>query len=704
MILGLDFETYGTRDLRKVGLDNYLSDPEFRPLIGSVSTTKLDGTTDTEVELDFVSDHDGAIDMLLLQLGDHLPIAVHNAGFERGVLRRMGLSFGHGRFVDSAVAARAAGADSHLANAAAQMLTGTKKMEEGKSLIKKWSTPNAEGLCEAEQLHKQGLLQSNTDWQLFQRYCNRDARLAKLLAMGLPEVLPAERSFEIITQRMNDIGWNVDLVAVRRMYELYEQNKAYLMEEFRNAFDPKGTLNINSLKQLKAWCAERGVKATSFDEQHVASMLKRVETKLIQMGLTPGISVPPSGIEPLEQVYQLLKLKQTFGGSSLKKLEVILNMVSEDGRLRNSYMHYGASQSGRTSGKGVQMQNLPRLHGGGRDMSSLYAGHTAYWTNDDLSANLRQVFTATHPGGALIVGDFKSVESRALGYLAGETWKVQAYTAGKDLYRVLAAKMFNLDYYAVSDEQRQTGKVGELACGYGSGNVAVKDFAKKMGVEMSDEESGTLVNDWRETNPKVVDMWDRLNEAMRAAVLTKTPQAIELGVPGIKVRFMPILTPQSLLDQHPGVVSLEMDVRVYGVGFKRYFHGCYSRGRNICFYRASGKANGDMWSPWYTDPKTKGRKYHNLYGGKLAAVITQSFCREIFFAVADNVQRWCDNNAGVRLIGQFHDELVLDFNPAQCSYTLAEVEQIVTEMMSTFTALPGFPLAAEVKSNNRYIK
>ena len=34
---GLDFETFGTRDLPTVGLENYLADPEFRPLLAAVA-------------------------------------------------------------------------------------------------------------------------------------------------------------------------------------------------------------------------------------------------------------------------------------------------------------------------------------------------------------------------------------------------------------------------------------------------------------------------------------------------------------------------------------------------------------------------------------------------------------------------------------------------------------------------------------------
>jgi hypothetical protein len=55
---------------------------------------------------------------------------------------------------------------------------------------------------------------------------------------------------------------------------------------------------------------------------------------------------------------------------------------------------------------------------------------TVEWSNDELAVNLRQVFTARHPDGVLIVGDFSSVESRGLGYIAGAEWKMEAYHQG----------------------------------------------------------------------------------------------------------------------------------------------------------------------------------------------------------------------------------------------------------------------------------
>src|SRR5690606_5011480 len=113
--------------------------------------------------------------------------------------------------------------------------------------------------------------------------------------------------------------------------------------------DPGGDLNFNSFPQLKKWCEARGVKAKSFDEKHVEQMLVQVRKRM--QGMKP---TDHKYIDYL-QVEELLRIKQVLGGSSLKKLQTIIDQTGHDGRLRNQYVHAGAGQTLRTSGKGVQM-------------------------------------------------------------------------------------------------------------------------------------------------------------------------------------------------------------------------------------------------------------------------------------------------------------------------------------------------------------
>lgn len=348
------------------------------------------------------------------------------------------------------------------------------------------------------------------------------------------------------------------------------------------------------------------------------------------------------------------------------------------------------------------MQNLKRLHGQGDDMLELYAPDTE-WDNGRLASNVRQVFTATDPQGQLVVGDFASVESRGLAWQAGEQWKLDAYMMGHDLYKVQAGVIFGVPPEQVTKDQRQIGKVGELACGYGAGPDAVKAFASKMGVELTEGESAKLVKDWRGANDRIVRYWWNLDAALH--------RALEMGIsttvdtPHGWVVIQPVVAPLSLQKQlkNSSLLSLKVELRASSgdVLLRRVIHGAAGRGRNIQYWKPSERKTGDLWVDHFTNPKTKQLQKYSVYGGKLAGLLTQSLCREVFFESLREVHAWAGGHDNVALVGQFHDEIVLDWTPGILG--LAEARQALTEMMSS-TRLPAFPLAAEVKSDYRYTK
>ena len=702
-LIGLDFETYGEVDLLNCGLENYVSGQYFRPLIARLVTTS--GYGYREERIDFVSGNpslDSVRNHLASVIGDRRIVA-HNAPFEHRVLRWLGMDYDYERFIDSAVIARAAGAASKLEAAAPQLL-GVDKMEEGRDLIKLFSIPGKyqeENECDA--FDPRIVYEYLNEWGLFGQYCGVDARLSLRIALEWGWVLtPAEDSYTWATNRMNDAGWPVDLDMVKEMKRRYEANLAQALEDFQSKYHTDD-LNLNSLKQMKEWCAVRGVRATSFDEKHVKSMLRRVNKKILDLN-TPALKQ-----QNYLEVRDLLITKQILGGSSLKKLDVILRNVSADGRLRNQYLHAGAGQTLRTSGRSVQMQNLKRLSIPA-DMEELLDG-SVEWDNSQLAENLRQVFTSSHRNGRLIVGDFSSVESRGLAYQAGEEWKLAAYRDGKDLYKVLASQILGgLAYESVTKDQRQLGKVGELSCGYGAGPDAVREFAKNMGTELSEGESAKLVSDWRAVNPKIVEYWNELDSMLHRVVEGHTGSA-RLALPhdDLMLTISAVGTPDSLVKQAGKVTSIEINLsQKSNVVLRRYFHGCYVRGRSIGYFKPSDRKTGDLWRNSYIHPKTKVRTFYSVYGGKLSGILTQSLCREIFFQVLHRVGVWSTGHENVMPVGQFHDEIVLDWVPpvlpGNNGIRLVTAELMLTRLMSDPGRFASFPLAAEVKSAYRYIK
>ncbi|MGV0949438.1 MAG: DNA polymerase [Azonexus sp.] len=677
-------------NLPEHGLHRYVNSENFQPLIAAF--VELDGVLITHRVYEFITPgvwFDRQVEALRQALKDKIIVA-HNAIFEQAVLARMGIYIPSSQFVDSAVIARAMGAAGKLEAAAPQLL-GFDKMASGWELIKLFSIPKDGQVA----FDRKIVDEHPAEWEEFARYCILDAELSLQLADDFLEKMgDKEQANSAVTMNMNNVGWHVDLDLVRNMQLRYLTNVENAVNQFRLA-TASIDLNLNSSVQLKAWCAVRGVRTTSFDEAHVEKMIHSIERKLTSPTFVPA------KVAGYEEVLFLLRTKQIMGGSSLKKLQTIIDMTGADGRLHDQYLHVGAGATFRTTGRGVQMQNLKRLNGEGNDMSELWV-EDVEWDNTKLASNLRQVFTATDPNGFLIVGDFSSVESRGLAWQAGEQWKTDAYFEGKDLYKVLAGKIYGKHYAHITKAERQVGKVGELACGYGAGGDAVKDFAAKMGVDMTEIESAKLVRDWRGANPMIVDYWRRLDDALHDAVEHDTTTSVESGHGVVVVK--PVLAPESLRKQAGVTTSLEITmVQLGGLTFTRYIHGVHIKGRNICYWKPSERKTGDLWTDTWMNPKTKRQQPFTVYGGKLSGLLTQSLCREVFFDSLRDVHDRLSPFPGVnvQLVGQFHDEIVLDWTPG--AVALESTKVMLNDCMSR-TTLPGFPLAAEIKHDYRYTK
>ena len=682
----LDYETYCDVSIKDVGLDNYVNHPSFQPLFAKLHVE----TSEHHYTQTFYLMEDTSGGPQWEELQDRLQfniVAAHNSEFEARVSNKYMQNMGSVQWIDTAVISRHIGGSSSLEKAATQFLQ-EKKVETGKALIKKFCMG---GLKTYEQYL------SDPDWAVFEFYCMIDARLSWQLANYQPLSL-VEARFNDITTAMNRTGWYVDVSEVEQMQELVDKNKEAALEQFQHEHDPKGELNLNSLKQLKEWCRVRGIRASSFSEAAVEKLLNQLAKREVTHGLT----------DEQKEVRAMLGTKLELGGSSLSKLEVIKRLVSEDGRLRDQYMHAGAGQSMRTSGRGVQMQNLKRLTNK-LNMDDRY--ELAQANNDALASNIRQLFKAEHPEGQLIVGDFSAVESRGLAYLANEKWKLDEFRAGRDLYKVLAAKKYDVAYEDVDSEMRRFGKVGELSCGYGAGAGAVRNFAAGMGIVLTDSEAQEIVTGWREVNSTIVNFWAALDEALHIAVNSRQAAIVPLagGLYGLDI--MPKAAPASLEEMHPGTVNLRLSVR-HSVNrqlyMQRYFVGCHMVGNNIGYYKPNETIAGKPWKNTFRDPKTGQTKRYTIYGGKLAGILTQSFCRELFFRVLHTVS-YDLQHPNLKLIGQFHDEIVLEWSPIE---TAKEQERAVSleyavkklERLMSISPVDGFPLAAEVKYDHRYTK
>lgn len=736
--MGLDYETWSRTNLPERGLHNYVVDPEFKALLASTAGPGGIITFDWvfkkvyDREFNIVSDVEDvtAEYARFLAAGNEI-IMAHNAGFERAVTKWMLPHFDLKRFQDSAVDASILGAERKL-EVASRQLTNTPKEEVGKELVMLFCVPNdfyPDGPT-AELIEKHGHMEK---WEEFIHYCEVDAegsleiRLTahKIIDPLDPNLIAREAEYEWDCYRMNQNAWAVDRRLVDKMRVRSWANSIIAKRAFVN--ETGDELNFNSHQQLKKYLEDRGVQAKSLDKYHLPMVLKRVKgriEKLEEQLHEDGREDYPSlnrGVTLLKEAEALLETKLEIGGSTLSKIPKILSLIDDEDLLRDQYMHAGAGQTFRTTGKGVQMQNLKKLSvdedGEVRDVETLH-DLTVHWSNGDMADNLRQVFWSRHPQGEVIVGDFSSVESRALAWLAQEDWKTKTYEEGKDVYKVLASKFFGVPYEEVTKEQRPRGKYSELSCGYQASATVLQDFMFRLGFAVDIETAIEDVMNWRAANPAITGFWEHMDTLLKESVRLNRGFHDRIGN-GLSIKTTPF-TLDSVTAQHPGAISMAIQILLPdGTPFvTRFVHGLYFKystegNARLCYYKPAERYNGgDLWKPTYQHPKKKDPRtgeplevFNSIYGGKTTGIMTQSFCREMFMESVHEFFELLDANEvrNALPVGQFHDEIAADWWPVEGEPGKAYVQELLEEAM-TYCRVPGFPLKADIKSAHRYIK
>lgn len=170
------------------------------------------------------------------------------------------------------------------------------------------------------------------------------------------------------------------------------------------------------------------------------------------------------------------------------------------GRMPVPLVYHAAHTARWGGGMSLNLQNLPRVSGKPTDA-------------------LRNSLVAP-PGYKVVVADLSGIELRVNHYL----WQVpssmalfDADPAKGDLYKDFASKLYGVPFAEVTKAQRQIGKVAHLGLGYGAGRVTFVRIAKLMGgVDISEEESQSIVASWRAAYKPIVDGWKACQKALNA--------------------------------------------------------------------------------------------------------------------------------------------------------------------------------------------
>lgn len=200
-----------------------------------------------------------------------------------------------------------------------------------------------------------------------------------------------------------------------------------------------------------------------------------------------------------------------------------------------------------------------------------YAAHTGRWGGDD-KLNLQnlprgkkgapppKLKCAIVPpeGYVLIDSDSSQIEARVLAWLAGQTDLVDAFAGGRDVYRIMAAKIYRRQYVEnVTEEERFVGKTTILGCGYGMGHVKFRMQLRAFGVNLSEEWCKKVLRTYRGQFSHIPALWEEAHvcldalsdEKLKTSVFGKQPQAVNV-LPGIGFD-MPSGLPLKYMDLRP---------------------------------------------------------------------------------------------------------------------------------------------------------
>ena len=539
---------------------------------------------------------------------DVLKIA-HNAAFERVCFsKHLGHWLDPAQWRCTMVMAWYQTLPGKLADAAVALDVTEKKMEEGKDLIRYFSTP-----CKPTQANggraRNLPRHAPEKWATYKAYNAQDVETERavyhaLLRHPLPE---HEWALYALDQRINDRGVRLDRLLVKNAMAV---DQVFSEQAFQRAKALTGLENPGSVSQLKAWLADMDMPMESLSKRIVQE--KAVETE--------GI------------VKELLELRLELSRTSVKKYESMARCICRDGRVHGLLQFGGAARTFRWAGRLVQAQNLPQNHlpdlslardivrSGDEEQLELLFGSVP----GTLSELIRTAFIPKD-GCRFIVADFSAIEARVLAWLAGEEWVLEEFRGKGKIYEATASRMFHIPQETIvrghpNYEYRQKGKQATLSCGYGGGVGALK----AMGAKMPEEEMQPLVDAWRAANPHIVRLWNALGNA--ASEVIEKHDSVRVG------KVTVYRKEGHLLIRLPG-------------------------GRDLCYLSPRFVTNRfGSRGIGYLAPAGNGQMtLQETFGGKLAENCTQSIARDLLAHAMLNLEA-----AGYPIVFHVHDEAVME--------------------------------------------
>ena len=652
-MLIIDFETRSRADLTKVGTDKYASDPTTQVLCMGLTSldAKLRGLWKPE---------DGAPTGELLDYleSDTCLLAAHNARFDQLIYEYV-MTNDYGfpsipaeRWYCTSAQARLNGLPAKLDDATRAINTKHKKNHRGSFLIKQLSIPDEHGAFNSDP----ALMQEMYD------YCVDDVEATRDLVLGTRRMTRREHTDWLTNERINDRGVRID----RELAGLcigYAQVEQTAINAELTRLSAGAITKYTQTVRIRDWILKREPAAEALMTVYKDGVKKYSLDKTIRKNVLDAADSDELIISDIS--YDVIAALDDGNKSSVSKYTTMLARAEDDDRVRGSFIYAGA-QTIRYSSRGLQLHNMKRDAMSAADTVAMKAGMKAGESLNDVMNQLARMMRPTlipREGNLFVAGDWSSIESRGLAYLADDRRaddKLEAFERGDDMYLRAAA-----DVGQKGD--RQLGKVIELSMGYGGGVGAFKAMGRNFDLRLPDHVIDEHKNAWRRANAWAPAFWARLERQAKNAIVHP---GVKCSVSrGIVYMFIPSLIGGSLVCELPDGTCLT------------YPQARVEDGEITAMKAAYGmKQDATEW------PRYK------LWGGLLSENVTQAFCaallREALLVMPDAVMH-------------VHDEIVLEVPSAEAD-KCAQQLQLVMETPPAWAV--GLPLQAEPEILTRYGK
>ena len=490
-MLWLDFETRSYCDLKSRGVYNYAQDLTTEVLCMSYAVD------------------DGEV--LTWLPGQPLPdltghrIMAHNAAFERLICWYvLQVNIPLESFYCTATQARANCAPGSLEDVGRFMGASMKKDHRGAALIRKMSIPpyQESAALTAEMV----------------AYCEQDVRAMRAISQAMRPLSDEELADYHVNERINDRGIMVD---VPLCHAAMSYAAAEATEIAQIVIEVSGLASVRSPK-MRQWVWDRvGPEARALMQRDDKVSID----KTVRANLLTCDGVPPD-------VQEIIQCADDLWASSVAKFSRLAQLADEeDSRVRGAFVFAGGSATGRASSYGAQVHNFTRKCAKSPDdvRAAMCRGHAiipkfGQRVTDVLRGMLRPALIPAK-GQQLVVADWSSIEARVNPWLSmcGEA-KLDIFKSGLDPYIVNASSTFGRPYDEVTGDQRQIGKVQELACGFAGGVGAFAAMGRVYKINLSEPDAKRMIDAWRRSNQWAVGFWSQLEQQYTRAMRNKNSE------------------------------------------------------------------------------------------------------------------------------------------------------------------------------------